>query len=125
MMNWLTGSKHAEARKLINQLKDVSKRGRAEAELLRMGAEAAPALVEALQTTDQSLLPLYQGILVRMGIVTTPALTSTTSYWVRVSNPAGSVDSDPATVTVNQRPTITILKDAAPADGTDFTFTIA
>jgi HEAT repeat protein len=75
MMNWLTGSKHAEARKLVKQLKDASKRGRAEAELLRMGAEAAPALIEALQTADQSLLPLYQGMLVRMGIVATPALT--------------------------------------------------
>jgi HEAT repeat protein len=75
MMNWLTGSKHAEARKLVNQLKDVSRRGRAETELLRMGAEAVPALIEALQTTDQSLLPLYQGMLVRMGIVATHALT--------------------------------------------------
>jgi HEAT repeat protein len=75
MMNWLTGSKHAEARKLVNQLKDVSRRGRAETELLRMGAEAVPALIEALQTTDRSLLPLYQGMLVRMGIVATHALT--------------------------------------------------
>ena len=31
---------------------------------------------------------------------TTPALTQTTSYWVRVSNSAGSVDSEPATVAV-------------------------
>lgn len=31
---------------------------------------------------------------------TTPALTSTTSYWVRVSNPAGQADSSTATVTV-------------------------
>ncbi len=32
---------------------------------------------------------------------TTSALTSTTSYWVRVSNSAGSVDSATATITVN------------------------
>ncbi len=75
MMNWLTGSKHAEARKLVNQVKDVAKRGRVEVELLHMGAEAAPALIEALQTTEPSLLPLYQGILARMGIAATPALT--------------------------------------------------
>jgi uncharacterized protein YjiK len=31
---------------------------------------------------------------------TTPALTTTTSYWARVSNAGGSVDSDTATVTV-------------------------
>ncbi|MBZ5588758.1 MAG: hypothetical protein LAO05_09345 [Acidobacteriia bacterium] len=31
---------------------------------------------------------------------TTPALTSTTSYWVRVSNPCGHADSATATVTV-------------------------
>jgi len=35
---------------------------------------------------------------------TTPNLTETTSYWVRVSNVCGSVDSDTATVTVNLPP---------------------
>ncbi len=74
-MNWLTGSKLGEARKLVNQLKDASKRGRAGSELLRLGAEAAPALIEALQTKDESLLSLYQGILARMGVAATPALT--------------------------------------------------
>ncbi len=42
---------------------------------------------------------------------TTPALTATTSYWVRVSGPGGTVDSRTATVTVsstpNTAPTIT------------------
>ena len=38
---------------------------------------------------------------------TTPALTSTTSYWVRLSNSAGTVDSATATVTVVTPPTIT------------------
>ena len=38
---------------------------------------------------------------------TTPALTTSTSYWVRVSNPAGSVDSDTATVTIEGAPVIT------------------
>jgi predicted extracellular nuclease len=32
---------------------------------------------------------------------TTPALSATTSYWVRVSNGAGSADSNTATITVN------------------------
>jgi HEAT repeat protein len=75
MLNWLTGSKHAEAHKLVNQLKDASKRERAGAELLRMGADAAPALIEALQTTDPNLLPTYQGMLARMGTAASSALT--------------------------------------------------
>ena len=37
---------------------------------------------------------------------TTPALTATTSYWVRVSNSAGGVDSVTAVVTVVLAPTI-------------------
>lgn len=36
---------------------------------------------------------------------TTPALTTTTSYWVLVSNVAGSVNSNTATVTMAQAPT--------------------
>lgn len=74
-MNWLTGSKHGEARKLVNQLKDASKREHAGAELLHMGAEAVPALIEALQTEHPGLLPLYQTVLARMGVAATPALT--------------------------------------------------
>ena len=74
-MNWLTGSKHGEARKLVNHLKDEKKRDRAAADLLRLGAEAAPALIEALQTRDQTLLPLYQKLLARIGQAATPALT--------------------------------------------------
>jgi HEAT repeat protein len=74
-MNWLTGSKLGEARKLVNQMRDVSKRERAGGELLRLGAEGAPALIEALQTKDQGLLPYYQGLLARMGSAATPALT--------------------------------------------------
>ena len=74
-MNWLTGSRLGEARKLVKQLKDPARRERAAGELLRLGAEAAPALIEALQTTDPGLLPLYQKIQVRMGVAATPALT--------------------------------------------------
>ena len=40
---------------------------------------------------------------------TTPALTATMSYWVRVSNGAGSADSSTATVTVNPAATTTTL----------------
>jgi HEAT repeat protein len=74
-MSWLTGSKTGEARKLVSQLKDPSKRERAAADLVRLGAEGAPALIEALQTKDPSLLLLYQGVLARIGRAATPALT--------------------------------------------------
>ena len=40
---------------------------------------------------------------------TTPVLTATKSYWVRVSNSAGSTDSATATVTVNRAPSSTSL----------------
>ncbi len=75
MKNWLTGSRLAEARKLVRQLQEASKRERAGDELLRLGEEAAPALIEALQTGDRDLLPHYQSVLARMGIAATPALT--------------------------------------------------
>ena len=47
----------------------------------------------------------------------TPPLDVTTSYWVVVSNLAGSVDSNTATVTVNQKPTCTAsVQGVAPPD---------
>jgi HEAT repeat protein len=65
-MNWFSGSKQGEAKRLIAQLGDVTKRGRAAQELIRIGAEAVLPLIEALQTRDQNLLPLYQQILARI-----------------------------------------------------------
>jgi formylglycine-generating enzyme len=41
------------------------------------------------------------------GIFNTGALDADTSYWVRVSNEAGSTDSETVTVTINRPPTIT------------------
>ena len=39
---------------------------------------------------------------------TTPALTATTNYWVKVSNTAGSTNSNTATITVLSPPSITV-----------------
>jgi HEAT repeat protein len=75
-MNWLTGSKQGEAKKLITQLSDTSKRERAGQGLIRLGADAIPSLIEALQTKDENLLPLYQQILARIPAAT-PALIKT------------------------------------------------
>ena len=57
-MDWLTGSKQGEARKLISQLADSTKRDAASQSLLKLGADAVPALMEALQTQDLNLLLL-------------------------------------------------------------------
>jgi hypothetical protein len=42
---------------------------------------------------------------------TTPALTQTTTYWARVSNGAGFVNSAAATITINTAPTISNITD--------------
>jgi len=65
-MNWLTGGKQGEAKRLISQLSDPLKRDHVAQEIIRLGADAVPPLVEALQTKDESLLPLYQQVLARI-----------------------------------------------------------
>src|SRR5512142_2685270 len=62
-MEWFTGSKQSEAKRLIAQLADATKRDRAAQDLIRIGKEAVPPLLEALQIKDSSLLPYYQWIL--------------------------------------------------------------
>jgi HEAT repeat protein len=75
-MDWFTGSKQGEAKRMIVQLGDVSKRERAAQDLIRIGADAVPPLLEALQTRDQNLLALYQQILARIPAAT-PLLRKT------------------------------------------------
>jgi HEAT repeat protein len=65
-MDWFTGSKQGEAKRLIAQLGDVTKREHAAQELIRLGTDALPPLIESLQTRDQNLLPYYQQILARI-----------------------------------------------------------
>ncbi|MGB8981764.1 MAG: HEAT repeat domain-containing protein [Anaerolineales bacterium] len=62
-MAWFFGSKQGEAKRLIAQLADVTKRERAVHDLIQIGQDAVPLLVEALQTQDTNLLPYYQWIL--------------------------------------------------------------
>lgn len=75
-MDWLIGSKQGEAKRLISQLGDATKRDRAAQDLIRLGNDAVPALLEALQTKDASLLSLYQQILARIPSAT-PLLLKT------------------------------------------------
>ena len=63
-MNWLTGGRFAqsEAKCLITQLSDVTRREHAAQELVRLGADAVSPLVEALQSKDSRLLPVYEQV---------------------------------------------------------------
>jgi HEAT repeat protein len=74
-MNWLTGGRTSEAKRFISQLADLNKRDRAAQELIRLGTDAVLPLIEALQTTDASLPPLYGQILIRIGSPAIPTLT--------------------------------------------------
>ena len=65
-MSWLTGGKQADAKRLIIQLEDAAQRDRAAQELIRLDADALPVLLEALQTKDLELLPVYQQVLTRI-----------------------------------------------------------
>ncbi len=77
-MNWLTGSKQGEAKKLISQLADAAKRDAAAQGLIQLGADSVQPLIEALQTQDLGLVPIYEQILARIPSAT-PALIKTMS----------------------------------------------
>ena len=66
ILNWLMSGTKGEAKRLIGQLADVTKRDRAGQDLIRLGADSVPALLDALQTRDLNLLPYYQQVLARI-----------------------------------------------------------
>ncbi|GAB4455650.1 MAG: hypothetical protein Kow0070_04290 [Anaerolineales bacterium] len=65
-MSWFTGGKQAEAKRLVTQLADSTTRDRAMQDLIRLNADALPALLEALQTRDLNLLAIYEQTLARI-----------------------------------------------------------
>jgi HEAT repeat protein len=65
-MNWITGGKQGEAKRLLSLLTDSTKRDRAAQDLIGLDADAVPVLLEALQTKDLSLLAIYEQILARI-----------------------------------------------------------
>ena len=65
-MDWFTNSKQGEAKKLIPLLADAARRNQAAQDLIRLGADAVPPLMDALQTQDFNLLAIYQQILARI-----------------------------------------------------------
>jgi len=66
VFGWFTGGKAGEAKRLVAQLADAAKRDTAAQDLIRLGTDAVPVLLDALQTKDLHLLPIYQQILARI-----------------------------------------------------------
>ena len=81
-MNWFTGGKQGEAKRLISQLSDPMKRDHAAQDLIRIGTEAVPPLLEVLQTQDLNLLSLYQQVLARI-----PSATSALTNLLATAHP--------------------------------------
>jgi HEAT repeat protein len=65
-MNWLTGGPQGEAKRLISQLADLTKRDVAARELIKLGADSVPLLIDSLQTQDPNLILTIQHILARI-----------------------------------------------------------
>ncbi len=65
-MDWFSNSKQGDVKKLISQLADAYRRDNAAQELIHLGADAAPSLIDALQTTDLKLVAIYERILARI-----------------------------------------------------------
>jgi len=76
LFGWMMGGGKGEAKRLLVQLADTTKRDQAAQELIRLGSDAVPVLVEAFQTKDTSLLLLYQQVLARIPSAT-PLLIKT------------------------------------------------
>jgi len=62
----MTGGTQGEAKRLIAQLSDSTKRDTAARELIKLGADSVPLLVDALQTHDPNLILTIQHILARI-----------------------------------------------------------
>ena len=66
-MEWLTGGRAGEAKRLVLQLNDPVKSAHAAQSLVLMGAEAVPGLIEALLSTDAALVQPAEQALVHIG----------------------------------------------------------
>ncbi len=74
MHRWLA-SASPTAKRLVSQLRDPSHNSEAARELVRLGPEAVPALMDALASTDPDLPSLSAQVLARIGAPALPALT--------------------------------------------------
>jgi HEAT repeat protein len=69
-MNWLTGSLSSEAKRLTAQLADPARRDAAARELIKLGTDAVPPLIDSLQSQDPNLILYCQHILARIPAAT-------------------------------------------------------
>ncbi|MCL4527804.1 MAG: hypothetical protein M1282_00130 [Chloroflexi bacterium] len=76
-MGCLTGGRTGEAKRLFVQLSDSTKRERAAQDLIHMGTDAVPALIQTLSSRDPSLPPLAGQLIVRIGSPAIPAMIKT------------------------------------------------
>ncbi len=65
LFGWMSSSKD-DAKRLLAQVADSTKRDQAARELIGLDTEAVPVLLDTLQTNDLSLLPIYEQILARI-----------------------------------------------------------
>jgi len=72
----------AGPKNLVAQLADETKREQAAQGLIQLNSDALPALLEALQTRDLDLLPIYQHILARI-----PSASQTLTKTLREAHP--------------------------------------
>ncbi len=75
-MSWLFGTPLSRARRWVAQLSEDRHSKQAEEELLRLGKEAVPALLEALAAPDQTLRSRAAQVLIRFGPLATPLLVA-------------------------------------------------
>lgn len=73
-MNWLTGGRQGEAKRLVALLADITQRERAARELIQLDSDSIVPLLESLQTDDLYLLPIYQQILARIPSASQPLI---------------------------------------------------
>ena len=81
-MSWLTGGKRGEAKRLLTQLADSTKRDQAARDMIGLDADAVPVLIEALQTRDLNLLAIYEQVLARI-----PSASSTLIQVLATTHP--------------------------------------
>jgi HEAT repeat protein len=65
-MSWITGGPQGEAKRLIPQLMDSNRRDAAARELIKLGADAVPLLIDSFQSPDPKLILTIQHILARI-----------------------------------------------------------
>lgn len=78
-MEWFTGGHSSETKRLVTQLGDPLKRENAKRQLIQLGVESLPALVDGLATQDDAIYEALTQIFFQMGQESVPPLCMTLS----------------------------------------------